>query len=321
MIRFIYPKENRMKTLLLSAVFAVMSVAGAQAKTLQLVATFPELADIAKEIGGKHVSVTGIARGTEDPHQIVMRPSFVPKLNRADGVIFNGMTLEHSFLPGLLEAASNPNMRSDVFQTCIGSGCIDCSVGIRVLEKPADLSRSQGELHPMGNPHYGVDPEDGLIIAKNIEAGLARLDPENTADYEKNLKDYDAKLNAKIAEWRKWIAPLKGMKAISFHQDVAYLARFTGIDFVDTIELKPGVAPTPPHMVKLVQEMKAQNIKLIVREQQYAPNDADFLASQTGAQIAVIGVMANAFPDTGTFLKFSEHNLRAILKALGKEPA
>ena len=310
-----------MKTILLAVAFVLASLAGASARELRIVATFPELADITREIGGKHVSVTGVARGTEDPHQIVMKPSFVPKLNRADAVVFNGMTLEHSFLPGLLEAAANPNMRSDVFQTCIGAGCIDCSAGVRVLEKPADLSRSQGELHPMGNPHYGLDPEDGLTMARNIEQGLARIDPANAADYEKNLKDYDAKLNAKIAEWKKWVAPLKGVQAISFHQDVAYFARFTGIDFVDTIELKPGVPPTPPHMVKLVNEMKARNILLIVREQQYASNDSDFLASKTGAKIAVIGVMAGAFPDTDTFIKFSEHNLKALLKAVGKEPA
>ncbi|MDE2291429.1 MAG: zinc ABC transporter substrate-binding protein [Elusimicrobia bacterium] len=307
-----------MKTLILTALLTSALGATAQARTLRVLATFPELADIAREVGGKHVSVQGIARGTEDPHQIVMKPSFVTKLNRADAVVYNGLTLEHSFLPGLLETASNPRMRADTFRTCLGQGCIDCSEGLHVLDKPADISRSQGELHPYGNPHYDVDPANGLLVARNIEKGLARIDPAHAADYAANLKAYEKRLEAKLAVWRRMAAPLKGVKAVSFHEDVDYLAAFTGLDFVGTIEDKPGVPPTPPHLVKLVQLMKDQGVKLIVREQQYAPQTSDWLAAQTGAKVAVIGVMANAFPGTATFIDYQQHNLEALLQAAGK---
>jgi ABC-type Zn uptake system ZnuABC Zn-binding protein ZnuA len=290
----------------------------ADAAALKIVATFPELADISKEIGGSNVSVTGIARGTEDPHQIVMKPSFATKLNEADGVVYNGLTLEHSFIPALLEAAANARMVPDTFQTCVGPGCIDCSAGIHILEKPADLSRAQGELHPAGNPHYELNPENGVIVAKNIAEGFSRLDPAHAEDYKKNLAAYTAKLKAAVAELKKMAAPLKGVKAISHHADIAYLAAFTGIDFVDTVELKPGVPPTPPHLSKLVDEMKAQQVKLVVRESQYSANDADWLAEQTGAKVAVIGVMAHAFADTPTFIAFQEHNIKALLAAIGK---
>lgn len=292
----------------------------ASAKTLQVVATVPELADIASRVGGDHVRIDTLARGTEDIHQVVMRPSLVPKLNRADAVVYLGLTVEHTFLPGLLGVAANPGLREDPVKQCAGPGCIDCSEGVRVLEKPASLSRSEGEIHPSGNPHYNLDPEDGAIIARNIAAGLSRIDPEHAAQYEKNLDGYLVELNAKLSEWRKWAALLKGVKAVSYHQDVAYLARFTGLEFVGTLEPKPGVAPTPSHLEKLVELMRREKVALIVREQQYAAKLPDWAAEKTGAKVAVIGTMGKAFPGTGTFIGMSEHNLKAILDALGRKP-
>lgn len=311
-----------MRTKILASLFAALLALAARpaAAKLQVVATLPELADITHRVGGDHVAVESLARGTEDIHQVVMRPSLVPKLNRADAVVYLGLTVEHSFLPGLLDVANNPNLRTDAVKECVGAGCIDCSEGLAVLEKPSSLSRSEGEIHPFGNPHYNLGPENGVLIAKNIEAGLARIDPEHAADYEKNLKEYLAELNGKLAEWRKWVAPLKGLKAVSYHQDVAYLGRFTGIEFVGTLELKPGVAPTPTHLEQLVQKMKQEHVALIVREQQYDPKTPQWLAENTGAKVATIGTMAKALPDTDTFIKMSEHNLKAILAAAGKAP-
>jgi zinc/manganese transport system substrate-binding protein len=249
-----------------------------------------------------------------------MHPSLIPKLNRADAVVYLGLTVEHSFLPGLLNVAVNPNLRTDVVKECVGPGCIDVSDGLQVLEKPSSLSRSEGEIHPFGNPHYNIGPENGVLIARNIAAGLERVDPDHTADYEKNLKAYLAELNAKLVEWRKWVAPLKGLKAVSYHQDVVYLGRFTGIEFIGTLELKPGVAPTPTHLEKLVQLMKQEHVALIVREQQYDPKMPAWLAEHTEAKVATIGTMGRSLPDTDTFIKLSEHNLKAILAALGKTP-
>ena len=306
---------------ILASLAALLCAGAASAKTLHVVATIPELADITQRIGGDHVAaVDSLARGSEDIHQVVMHPSLIPKLNRADAVVYLGLTVEHSFLPGLLNVASNPNLRTDVVKECVGPGCIDVSEGLQVLEKPSSLSRSEGEIHPFGNPHYNIDPDDGVLIARNIAAGLERIDPDNKADYEKNLKAYLAELNAKLVEWRKWVAPLKGMKAVSYHQDVVYLGRFTGIEFVGTLELKPGVAPTPTHLEQLVQLMKQDHVALVVREQQYDLKMPEWLAEHTGAKVATIGTMAKALPDTETFIKMSEHNLRSILGALGKAP-
>lgn len=306
-----------MRPTLLAAALLLAAFAPAQAAKLRVVATLPELVDIASRVGGDLVSVDGLARGTEDIHQIVMKPSFVTKLNRADAVVYLGLTVEHVFLPGLLDVARNPKMRPDPdTANCLGSGCIDCSTGVKVLEKPETLSRAQGEIHPQGNPHYNLDPENGRLIARNIAAGLSRVDPAHAADYEKNLKAYLAELEPKLAEWRKLAAPLKGVKAVSYHKDVPYLGAFTGIEFVDTIELKPGVAPTPTHLAELVAKMKERKVTLIVREQQYDAKTPAWLAEQTGAKVAVVGTMANSLPGAETFIKLSEANLRSLLKAV-----
>ncbi len=308
-----------MRNLLLAACL-LAAAPEAQAAKLRVVATIPELVDITARVGGERVSVDGLARGKEDIHQVVMKPSFVTKLNRADAVVYLGLTVEHVFLPGLLDVARNPKIRPDPDGfDCAGPGCIDCSEGVSLLDKPATLSRAQGDIHPQGNPHYNLNPENGRIIARNIAAGLARLDPEHAADYERNLKSYLAELDAKLAEWRTLAAPLKGVKAVSYHKDVPYLGAFTGIVFVDTIELKPGIAPTPTHLAQLVKKMKEQGVALIVREQQYDAKTPAWLAERTGAKVAVIGTMANSLPGTGTFIKLSEANIRNILKALGKD--
>lgn len=308
-----------MKKTALAAALLLTSLSRAEAAKLLVVATIPDLVDVVTRVGGDLVAVDGLARGTEDIHQVVMKPSFVTKLNRADAVVYLGLSVEHAFLPGLLDVARNPAMRPDPDTfNCLGPGCIDCSVGVDTLEKPDSLSRAQGELHPQGNPHYNIGANNGPAIARNIAAGLARVDPAHAADYQKNLKIYLAELEPKIAEWRKEAAPLKGVKAVSYHKDVVYLGAFTGIDFVDTIEFKPGVAPTPTHLAELVKKMKEQGVTLIVREQQYDAKTPAWLAEQTGAKVAVIGTMANALPGTETFIKLSETNLKNLLKAAAR---
>lgn len=308
-----------MRNIILIAVLVLFAgTAFASARPLNVVATTPELADMALRIGGNLVKVDTIARGTEDIHQVVMKPSFVTKLNKADAVVYLGMTVEHAFLPGLLAVASNPKMRQDEVKECAGPGCVDCSAGVKVLGKPATLSRAEGELHPQGNPHYNADPSEGPRMARVIAARFAEIDPAHKADYANNLEAYLAVLEPKVAKWRKDVAVLKGVKAVSVHEDVAYLGRFTGIDFVATLEVKPGIAPTPAHLTEMVRQMKEQGVNLIVREQQYDPKQCNWLAAQTGAKIAVVGTMGNALPDTGTFEKFSERNVNSLVEAVKK---
>jgi len=277
---------------------------------LKIVATTPDLADVTRQIGGDLVKVESLARGTEDIHAVPQRPSFIPKLNQADGVVLIGLEAEHAFLPALLEVAQTPNgLRGR-------SGYIDCAEGLTPLDVPVVISRTEGEQHPLGNPHYNPDPRKGMMIADNIAKGLSRLDPKNTATYAKNRDAFEELLASKIDGWKRLAAVAHGKKAVSHHADLAYLADFLGLDMVGTIELKPGIAPTPRHLEELVLEMKQEQVPLIIHEVQYPTDTAEWLSTQTEAKIATIAVIGGAFPDSQTYFGMIDHNIRAIVDAL-----
>jgi zinc/manganese transport system substrate-binding protein len=184
------------------------------------------------------------------------------------------------------------------------------------VDIPTDLSRAQGELHPLGNPHYNADPRKGGLIADAIAKGLSRVDPAHAETYAKNRDAFKAEWTAKKKEWDQLAAPVRGKKAISHHADMVYLADYLGLELVGTVEIKPGIAPTAKHLEALALRMKEQRVPLILREVQYPEDSARWLASQTGAKIATVAVMGGAFPDSQTYFGFVEHNLRAIAEAV-----
>src|SRR5438034_2772988 len=190
------------KTILLTFTFLSLQTGLVFAQQIRVVASWPALADITKQIGKELVSVDSLATGVEDPHGVPMKPSFVPRLNRADVLILIGLDDELSWIPALLEVASNPKI-------LLGRpGYIDCSVGISVLEAPTLVDRSEGDLHPKGNPHYLLDPVRAKTVAQNIATGLSRNFPQHRQVFEKNLKSYVAELDNWIGRWEKMAAPL-----------------------------------------------------------------------------------------------------------------
>jgi zinc/manganese transport system substrate-binding protein len=280
------------------------------AAALRVVASTPDVADMTWQIGGDRVEVVTIAEGSQDPHKVPVKPSFVTKLNRADAVVVNGLGLEHAFLPALLEVASNPKILPT------GPGYIDASQYIQPLEVPTSQNRAQGELHPLGNPHFSMDPVRGKQMAKAIAEGLTRVDPAGAAGYQAGLDRFDGVLDAKIAEWQQLAAPLRGVKAVSYHQDLIYLADRYGLVMVDTIETKPGVPATPSHLEELVDTMKREQVKLVIREVAYEMPLAQTVADRTGARVATISSMATGLPETTGYVDSVEANLKALVAAV-----
>ena len=302
---------------LVSLAFAALLLGAAQpaAALLRVVASTPDVADMAQQIGGDRIEVATIAQGSQDPHKVPVKPSFVTKLNRADAVVVNGLGLEHAFLPALLEVASNPKILPTA------PGYIDASLYIQPLEIPTSQNRAQGELHPLGNPHFSLDPVRGKQMAKAIADGLSRVDPEGAASYQSGLERFDAVLDTKIAEWALLAAPLRGVKAVSYHQDLVYLADRYGLQMVDSIETKPGVPATPSHLEELVDTMKRDQVKLVIREIAYEMPLAQTVAERTGAQVATISAMAGGLPGTSGYVDSVEANLKALVAALRAAPS
>jgi zinc/manganese transport system substrate-binding protein len=291
------------------ALFGFQSPIGAQ--QIRVVTTIPDLADIAKQIGKELVNVESLTTGVEFMHAVPVKPSFVPKLNRADVLVVIGLDLEISWLPALLEVANNSKIQPGQ------PGHIDCSNGINVAEVPRTFDRAEGDVHPRGNPHYNLDPVNGRIMARNIADGLSRNFPQHKATFDKNLNGYLAELNKSIERWESIAAPLKGVKIVSYHQDWTYFANRFGLQIIGSIELKPGIEPTPNHLITLVQQMKQEKAQVII----YGAQSDRFprqLASQTGAAVVRLQQIAGGAADTNTYIKFIDYNVRSLLAAVKK---
>ena len=276
---------------------------------LRVVATTPDVADMTRQIGGERVEVTTIAEGTQDPHKVPVKPSFVTKLNRADALVVQGLGLEHAFLPALLEAARNPRIAPGA------PAYIDSSLYVEALEVPTSQNRSQGELHPLGNPHFNMDPVQGKRMARAIAEGLERVDPDGAATYRDGLARFTSQLDERIPVWLELAAPLRGLKAVSYHQDLVYFANRFGLVLDGTIETKPGVPATPRHLEALIARMKADQVRLVLREVAYEMPLAETVAEKAGGRVATIATLTGGLPGADTYVAFIEANLRAVLAA------
>jgi zinc/manganese transport system substrate-binding protein len=281
----------------------------ALAQPIRVVATFPDLADITRQIGKELVQVESLATGVEDPHGVPIRPSFVPRLNRAELLVVTGLDNEHSWLPALLEVASNPKILEG------RAGYIDASAGVAVLEAPASLDRAEGDLHPKGNPHYLLDPLSGKIAARNIAAGLARNFPQHQAAFDQNLKTYLAELDNWIGRWIKLAASLRGLKYVDYHPEWVYFAARFGMTRTGSIELKPGIEPTPNHLVRLVQRIKQEKPQLLLYGAQ-SPRLPQQIAKETGIKILRLYSNAGGRPESETYIKWIDHTLRTLVEAV-----
>lgn len=259
---------------------------------LNVVATLPDFGSIAEAIGGKNVKVTTIARGSEDPHFVDARPSFVRVLNKADLLIEGGADLEVGWLPTLVTAARNGKIQGS------GQGHLVLGPAVKLRDVPTTpVDRSMGDVHPSGNPHFWLDPANGKIIAEKIGASLAALDAKNAETYRSNVAAFNAELDAKLVEWRKQLDPLRGIKVITYHKTYDYFAATFGLEVVAQLEPKPGIEPSATHIANLVKQAKDAGVKLILVEPYRPRRAAEQLAEAIGAKVVVIPDKTGATPE------------------------
>ena len=279
---------------------------------IKVVTTLTDLADFAREVGGDLVEVHSLATGVEDTHGVPMKPSFVPIMNRADLLLLVGLDCEHAFLPALLEASKNPQIQKGK------PGYIDCSSGIVPRDVPSSTDHSAGDVHPYGNPHYMLDPVLAKAAIQNIYNGFAAFAPQHQAEFARNRDAYLGRLDAKIAEWEKEAAPLKGVKFVSYHEHWPYFAERFGMNYFGTIELKPGIDPTPHHVEELIASMKAAHVPIVLREPQFPEKVPRQIAEQTGAAMITLPIMPGGIPNTETYIKMMDvivHTMVATVEA------
>jgi zinc/manganese transport system substrate-binding protein len=294
---------HKAATLALIALAATGSSAFAQ---LRVVATTPDLASLAREIGGNRVSVVALAKPTEDPHYVDAKPSHIVTLNRADALIEGGAELELGWLPPLLENSRNSRISAGA------PGRIVASEGIKMLEVPTSFDRSKGDVHSLGNPHFMIDPVNVKIIARNIANHFAQIDPKSAATYSSNLARFNAKLDTKYADWQRQLAPYRGAKIVTYHKDFVYLADRFGLIIVGELEPKPGIAPSPAHLAQVIGKMKAANAKVILVQPYQNRRTAETVARQSGAVVLDVPQQPGARSNTTTYFDMMD-NLVATL--------
>ena len=244
------------------------------------------------------------------PHGVPMKPSFVPRLNRADVLVLIGLDDEHSWLPALLEVANNPKILPG------RPGYIDCSVGVPVLEAPTLVDRAEGDLHPKGNPHYLLDPGRAKIVAQNIATGLAQNFPQHQQVFDKNLKAYLAELDSWIGRWEKMAAPLRGIKYVEYHPEWVYLADRFGMKRIGSVELKPGIEPTPNHIVELTQTDQTGESAVTALWRAESPTCRNKSATRPALKFCVFIAAAASQPETDTYIKWIDYTVKYFIQAV-----
>ena len=281
----------------------------AHADKIHVVTTLTDLADLSRNLGGDQVEVNSLATGVEDTHGVPMKPSFVPLMNRADLLILVGLDCEHAFLPGLLEASKNPRIQKGQ------PGYVDCSEGIVPRDVPKSTDHTAGDVHPYGNPHYMLDPVLAKMAIKDIYNALVAFAPQQQAEFKRNRDAYEARLNAKIAEWRQQGQVLKGVQFVSYHEHWPYFAARFGMNYVGTIELRPGIDPTPRHIEELTTTMRNNHVPIVVREPQFPEKVPKLIAEQTGATLVTLPIMPGGVPGTETYIKMMDYIVRTMASA------
>jgi ABC-type Zn uptake system ZnuABC Zn-binding protein ZnuA len=288
--------------------------AGTPVKPLKVVATIPDLADLVREIGGERVEVSSIARGTENLHAVVARPSHLVAMSRAELFVEVGRSLEISFVPGLLENARNERIRPGA------PGFVRVSEGWEVLDAPATLSRKAGDIHPQGNPHLNLDPRVGRHMAQRILEGLVRVDPGSKVAYQARFDAFAARLAEAKSRWEARAAGWKGRKIVTYHLEYDYLAAARGLEIVGTIESKPGIPPTPNHIARLIAEMKVQGCTTILTAVWSNNNDVARIAEATGATVVELPNQCGGVEGAETWIGMMDLVHRRLAAALGGAP-
>ena len=283
------------------------------ASTLRVVTTTEDLAALAREVGGDHISVESIARGYQDPHFVEPKPSFILKLNRADLVIAVGLQLEIAWLPPLITQSRNSRIQP------AGKGYFDASQFAVILEKPVGaVSRAMGDVHPLGNPHYWLDPENGRRIAQGLAAKLAEMMPEAAADFQHRYDDFSNRLKAAEQRWEQKMTPYRGRRVITYHQSWPSFAERFGLQVEGYVEPKPGIPPSPSHTLQLINEMKRENIHLIWVEPYFDTKVPNSIAQAVGGEAIVLLPSVGGTEQVNDYFKLFDYDTDLVAKAFDR---
>jgi len=297
--------------LLLTACLALAGLApAAAASKLKVLTTTEDLAALAREVGGDRVEVESIARGYQDPHYVEAKPSYILKLNRADMLVLVGLQLEIGWLPPLITQSRNPRIQ-------VGApGYLDASRHCEVLEIPTgEITRAMGDVHPLGNPHYWLNPANGRRVGDALRQKLTELRPADAAYFQQRFDDFSRRLAEAEKRWDAKMAPYRGRKVITYHRSWPNFTQRFGLDVVGFVEPKPGIPPSPSHTLELINYMRQERIKLILVEPYFDLKTPKAVARETGAEVVVLLPSVGGEKEVTDYFQLFDYDLDLLVAA------
>jgi len=299
----------RVLALLLALLAGGVGAAGAASK-IRVVTTIPDLKSLTEAVGGDLVEVDSLTRGVQNFHEAEVRPSMMLKLRRADLLVENGLDLD-TWVDVAVQGANNANIIRGA------PGRIEVSRNIPVLDVPtARVDRSMGDVHPLGNPHFSLDPGLAPIITQNILDGLARVAPQHRAAFERNRQEFLTRLDSEMGRWTKTLEPVRGAKVIGYHPVFVYFLTRFGLVQAGALEDRPGIPASPQHVAQIIQLIKADRIKVVLVEPWNDVKLAERVAQEAGARALVIATSVGAVKGTDSYIAAIDYNVRSLAEAL-----
>ena len=304
-----------LKRLFASAVLLLTAAAGITqaASKLNVMTATQDLASLAREVGGDLISADSIAMGYQDPHFVEPKPSFLLKLQKADLLVVVGLQLEIGWLPPLITQSRNPKIQ-------VGApGYLDMSQSCQILEIPTgQVTRAMGDVHPLGNPHYWLDPDNGRRIAKTLAAKFSEMQPANAAAFAQRFADFDKRLATAEKGWEAKMAPYRGHKVVTYHRSWPNFCEHFGLEVVDYVEPKPGIPPSPVHTLEVINTMKREGIKLILVEPYFDLRAPNKIAQDVGGQVAVLLPSVGGVKQVTDYFQLFDYDINLLVSLFEK---
>lgn len=308
--------KDRMLNRRFAVVFLIFSLCAlfmptaAEAKKLNVVTATTDMAALAQEVGGDRIQVESIAKGYQDPHFVEAKPSFLLKLRNADLLIVVGLQLEIGWLPPLINQSGNPKIQVGAL------GYLDASQFAEILDIPTGtVTRAMGDVHPLGNPHYWLDPDNGRRIARGIAGKLSDLDPPNAAYYQQRFQDFDKRLSSAEQKWEAEMKPFRGRKVVTYHNSFPNFAKHFGLNVIGYVEPRPGIPPTPSHTLELIGLMKRENCKVILVEPYFDLKTPNSIARETGGKVVQYLPSVGGEKDVTDYFKLFDYDIGLLTQA------
>jgi len=290
---------------------AALALAAPAKAAVNVMASTEDLADLTRQVGGDKVKVESISRGYQDPHFVEAKPSFILKLAKADLLVVVGRELEIGWLPPLIQQSRNAKIQ-------VGAdGYLDASLTAKILEIPTtQITRAMGDVHPLGNPHYWLDPGNGRRVAKAIVDKLSRMAPADAAYFQSRYADFDKRLAEAEKRWDAQMAPYKGLKIVTYHRSWPNFADRFSLDVIGYVEPRPGIPPSPSHTIDLIGEMKRQNVKILLVEPYFDLKTPQSIGRETGAKVLVMPPSVGGEKEITDYITLFDYDIKLLAAAI-----